>query len=98
MGRLNKARCGNVLTVLVERLALMSKTPQEKKSDLKKVDASKNTVTALPDPRAMEAYLSALGGRSPDGALNKAQDLMYEAWEAREKPRAVALAKRAIKI
>jgi len=76
----------------------MSKTPQEKKPDLKKVDASKNTVTALPDPRAMEVYLSALGGRSPDGALNKAQDLMYEAWEAREKPRAVALAKRAIKI
>ncbi len=46
----------------------------------------------------MEAYLSALGGRSPDGALNKAQDLMYEAWETLEKPRAVALAKRAIKI
>ena len=46
----------------------------------------------------MEAYLSALGGRSPDGALNKAQDLMYDAWETLEKPRAVALAKRAIKI
>jgi tetratricopeptide (TPR) repeat protein len=79
-------------------LALMSKTPREKKPDLKTAAASKSTVTALPDPRAMEAYLSALGGRSPDGALNKAQDLMYEAWETLEKPRAVALAKRAIKI
>jgi len=76
----------------------MSKTPREKKPDLKKADASKSTASALLDRRAMEAYLSALGGRSADGALNKAQDLMYEAWEAIEKPRAVALAKRAIKI
>jgi tetratricopeptide (TPR) repeat protein len=83
---------------LVKGLALMSKPPREKKPDLKTAAASKSTVTALPDPRAMEAYLSALGGRSPDGALNKAQDLMYEAWETLEKPRAVALAKRAIKI
>lgn len=52
----------------------------------------------MPDPRAMETHLSALGGRSPDDALNKAQDLIYEAWDTPDNRRAVTLAKRAIEI
>ncbi|MEP6753843.1 MAG: tetratricopeptide repeat protein [Candidatus Dormiibacterota bacterium] len=76
----------------------MSKTPAGKKPASKKAVTSKSTIAALPDPRSMEGYLRALGGRSPDGALNKAQDLMYQAWEAREQQQSVALARRAIKI
>jgi tetratricopeptide (TPR) repeat protein len=76
----------------------MSKTPREKKPASKKAAASTGTMTKLPDRRAMEKYLSALGGRSLDGALNKAQDLMYEAWETPDNRRAVTLAKRAIAI
>ena len=76
----------------------MSKTPRENKPASKKAAASKGTTTELPDHRAMEKYLSALGGRSPDGALNKAQELMYEAWEAPDNRRAVTLAKRALAI
>jgi len=98
MGRLNKVRRDKVLKVLVRGLALMSKTPREKKPVSRKAAASKGTMPPLPDRRAMEKYLSALGGRSADGALNKAQDLMYEAWETADNRRAVALAKRAIEI
>jgi hypothetical protein len=75
-------------------LALVSKTPRgEEKPASKKAAASTGTMTKLPDRRAMEKYLSALGGRSPDGALNKAQELMYEAWETPDNRRAVTLAK-----
>ncbi len=76
----------------------MSKTPTGKKPATKTPATSKGTVAALPDPRAMEVYLSALGQRSPDDALNEAQGLIYDAWEADETRRAVALARRAIKI
>ena len=45
----------------------------------------------------MEDYFRDLAGRSADEALNRAQDLMYQAWEARTTLSAVTLAKRALK-
>ena len=52
----------------------------------------------LPDRRAMERLLKAFGGGSVDDAVSKAQDIMYDAWDADSKARRVALAKKALKV
>lgn len=52
----------------------------------------------LPDRRAMEGLLRAFGGGAADDAVTKAQDIMYDAWDADSKARRVALAKKALKI
>ncbi|MFZ0401051.1 MAG: hypothetical protein WAL03_08195, partial [Pseudolabrys sp.] len=36
---------------------------------------------ALPDRRAMESYLAAIGGQGRDDAIARAQEIMYDAWE-----------------
>jgi tetratricopeptide (TPR) repeat protein len=52
--------------------------------------------TALPDRRAMEKFLSAVGGRSADQALAQAQDVLYEAWDQTTSRARIALAKKAL--
>lgn len=74
-----------------------SKKPRKKMQQAKKSSGSADLTRDLPDLRAMESYLSNLGGRAADDELNEAQDLMYKAWEARDTQSAVKLAKRAIK-
>ena len=74
-----------------------SKKPRKQMQQAKKSSGSADLTPDLPDRRAMESYLRNLDGRSVEGALNKAQNLMYKAWEARDTPSAVTLAKRAIK-
>jgi len=53
---------------------------------------------ALPDRRAMESFLAAIGGRRSDGATAKAQDVMYEAWERTTSRSRIALARKALGI
>lgn len=53
---------------------------------------------ALPDRRAMESYLAAFGGRSRDDAIARAQDVMYQAWEATTSRQRMALAHKALTI
>ena len=53
---------------------------------------------ALPDRRAMESYLAAIGARSRDDAIAKAQDVMYEAWDRTTSRSRIALAHKALTI
>ena len=54
-------------------------------------------VPALPDRRAMEGFLAAIGGRGDD-PTTKAQDVMYEAWERTTSRSRIALARKALSI
>lgn len=47
---------------------------------------------------AIESLLSGIGGRSRRSAVDEAQEIMYDAWEAPTRQRAVALAKKALTI
>lgn len=52
----------------------------------------------IPDRRAMEGYLAGLVGRRGESALDAAQEVMYDAWEASSRQRRVALARKALAI
>jgi len=54
--------------------------------------------SALPDRRVMESYLAAFGARSRNDAIDRAQDVMYQAWEATNSRQRVALAHKALRI
>ena len=67
---------------------------QSRRQSPKRVSA----VGPLPDRRAMEGILSAIGGRAAGDALATAQQIMYEAW-SKANPRArIALAHKALAI
>jgi tetratricopeptide (TPR) repeat protein len=71
--------------------------PVSKKPRKAKPKPVSQTAT-LPDQRAMESFLAAIGGRTDDDATAKAQDIMYEAWQ-RATPRSrIALAHKALEI
>ena len=55
---------------------------------------------ALPDRRTMERFLAALGGSRGGGndPTEKAQDLMYDAWERTTARSRIALARKALGI
>jgi len=73
-----------------------SKKPRSK--TVVKASPKASPIAALPDRRAMESFLTALGARRGDDATAKAQDVMYEAWE-RTTPRSrIALARKALGI
>jgi tetratricopeptide (TPR) repeat protein len=75
----------------------VSKKPRRKQS---KPQSSKRTssVVALPDRRAMEGFLSAIGGRQTEDAMAAAQDLMYSAWDQSSKRARIDLARKALAI
>src|SRR5690349_23073939 len=79
----------------------VSKKPRAKKTATKAPSKPGAAAPALPDRRAMERFLAALGGvggRGGDNPTAKAQDVMYEAWE-RTTPRSrIALAHKALGI
>ena len=52
----------------------------------------------LPDRRAMESFMSAIGTRRAESATDKAQDVMYEAWDQAEPRKRIALANKALTI
>jgi len=52
----------------------------------------------LPDRRAMEGYLAGLAGRQGESALEAAQNVMYDAWDAATKTKRVALARKALRL
>jgi tetratricopeptide (TPR) repeat protein len=73
----------------------ISKKPRSKTAPR---TSTKTSAVALPDRRAMESFLAALGGRREDDATAKAQDVMYEAWEQTTPRSRIALARKALGI
>ena len=59
--------------------------------------ASKKIRFQIPTQETMESYLRDFGDSAADEALNRAQELMYQAWDAGDERSAVALTKQAIK-
>ena len=76
----------------------MPKQPSARPPARKKQAAAPAAVQ-LPDPRAMESVLSAIGGaRGRAAALDDAQELMYRAWETSGRKARIQLAQRALAI
>ena len=75
----------------------VSKKPRQKKPNLQ---SSKGTSTAVtvPDRRAMEGFMSAIGGRRANDATARAQEVMYDAWDQTTAPARIALARKALAI
>jgi tetratricopeptide (TPR) repeat protein len=75
--------------------------PKPKKARKRTVEASaKRTADVLPDLRTMEGFMAGLFGRveaGSNGAVDEAQEMMYDAWEASGGER-VSLAKAALGI
>jgi tetratricopeptide (TPR) repeat protein len=71
-----------------------------KKKTAKKEKAAMDTANLPPLPRreAMEGMMSRMLGGGKDRAVNEAQNIMYDAWEAPTRHRAAALAKKALAI
>ena len=81
----------------------------KKKSTKKKTAAKKKNkqghsnsipVESLPSLQSMEGLLGGIGGmgRNKRSAVDEAQEIMYDAWEAPTRQRAVALAKKALTV
>ena len=83
---------------------MSKKKPPKKKTTRKKKTkqgrSSSAAVESLPSLQSMESLLAGLGGmgRSKRSAVDEAQEIMYDAWEAPTRQRAVALAKKALTI
>ena len=52
----------------------------------------------LPDRRAMESFMLAILARRAGSVTDKAQDVMYEAWDQADPRKRIALANRALTI
>jgi len=75
----------------------VSKKPRRKKSNPQSSKGS-STSAALPDRRAMEGFMSAIGSRGANDAIAKAQEVMYDAWDQTNPRDRVALARKALAI
>jgi tetratricopeptide (TPR) repeat protein len=73
-------------------------TGAKKKSG--KTSAKQPATKSPPSLQSMEGFLAGITGtgRSRQSAVIEAQEIMYDAWEASTRPRAVALAKKALAI
>jgi hypothetical protein len=71
----------------------VSKKPRTKKTG-KTASRSGAATPVLPDRRVMERFLAAIGERDSDGPTEKAQDVMYAAWEQTSSPGSRSPAKR----
>lgn len=74
----------------------VSKKPRRKM--VAKAPPKPRATAALPDRRATESFLAAIGGRRGDDATARAQDIMYDAWEAANPRTRIALAHKALDI
>jgi tetratricopeptide (TPR) repeat protein len=60
-------------------------------------DSSEEPGPAMPDRRAMEKMLSTIGeSRDAGTALERAQQIMWDAWDERDRKRSIALAREAL--
>ena len=78
----------------------VSRKPRTAASTLPKTKSKTETPVAgaLPDRRAMESVLAAIGARSRDDAIARAQEVMYEAWDRATSRSRIALAHKALAI
>jgi len=79
------------------------KPPKKKKTAKKKTKQGASNsapVELLPSLQSMEGFLAGLGGmgRGKRSAVDEAQEIMYDAWEASTRQRAVALARKALEV
>jgi tetratricopeptide (TPR) repeat protein len=74
----------------------ISKKPRAKAPA--KTSSKTGASPVLPDRRAMESFLAALSGQRGDSAMEKAQDIMYDAWEQTTSRARIALARKALGI
>src|SRR6266849_8248469 len=75
----------------------VSKKRRRRKTVTQSSKSAPNVAT-LPDRRAIEGFMSAIGGRQSDDATAKAQDVIYEAWDQTNPRARVALARKALTI
>ncbi len=61
-----------------------------------KAPAKPRAAPALPDRHAMESFLAAIGGRRGDDATARAQEIIYDAWDAANPRTRIALARKAL--
>lgn len=59
---------------------------------------SRGTEQSLPDRQAMQMFLKDVGWKRAEEATDQAQDLIYDAWEAKTKPACIKLARKALTI
>lgn len=76
----------------------VSKKPRAKTTAKTPPRSAATAVPTLPDRRAMEGFLAAIGGRGGDDPTAKAQDVMYDAWERTTSRSRIALARKALGI
>src|SRR5271165_6961048 len=74
----------------------VSKKPRRKMAT--KALPKPRATPALPDRRAMESFLAAIGGRTGDDTTARAQDIMYDAWEEPSPRKRIALAHKALDV
>ena len=72
--------------------------PKSRSTRRKKKAGSSPRVRPLPDTRVMESLLARLAGGQVSDDIGAAQQIMYDAWEAADRRRRVALARRAIEV
>jgi tetratricopeptide (TPR) repeat protein len=76
--------------------------PVSRKRRQKKFSAQSSKATsvriALPDRRAIEGFMAAIGGRQAEDAIAEAQQIMYDAWDQTSRPARIALAHKALAI
>ncbi len=71
---------------------------RKRKRPASSATGTKKAPPKLPDRRAMEAFLSQIGGRPAESNLAAAQDLMYDAWDTADRKRRIALANQALSV
>ena len=71
----------------------MAKNPSKKRKA-----GSRSGGDAVLDPRANDSVLALFGGRQNTDGLDTAQEIMWDAWEAGDRRRRVALAKKALMV
>jgi len=75
----------------------VSKKRRRKKPNPRSSKGS-STRVALPDRRAMEGFMAAIGGRQANDAIAEAQQVMYDAWDQTNSRARIALAHKALTI
>jgi tetratricopeptide (TPR) repeat protein len=74
----------------------MPKKIKKRQSSMKKKQA--DNIIPLPRREAMEGAMADIFGGGKGRAVDEAQDIMYDAWEATTTERAIALAKKALEV
>ena len=75
----------------------MNQKKPGKKSTAKKNPPSTSVFDFMPTPQSIESLFTGFGGRRKGrSALDEAQEIMYDAWEATSRKRAVELARKAL--